>query len=304
MRENYELNIISNHPEFNNKILKKYNLDGIETVGAYGDEPFAIQFKNNTWQKVQVKLSLDGVCVLSGELANTAVDKNMWVVEPLGTLTLKAFPESTNGGSQFVFTHAKNSVAAHVTGDLSSRGIIAAAVFVEKPIQSHIKPYVWYTNTTSTFDWYSPGIMKDSTTCSGTTTTSGSAGNITLQNVKKCCVNNDSNCSSTIDCSNINEDTSNFVSVGAGSYVNHKIAYVEGLKEPTLTETIRVRYLWFDDLKDKLSKVNYEMSHASGFPGDKEKRFVNLDNVPKVDTSAANVAFVNDRQVTEYQRTV
>jgi len=46
--QNYSLEIISHHPKFNNKALRKYYVDGIETIGAWGDEPFEIRFKNNT----------------------------------------------------------------------------------------------------------------------------------------------------------------------------------------------------------------------------------------------------------------
>ena len=46
------------------------------------------------------------------------------------TLSLKAWPENSKSGASFVFTSAQNSVALHTHGDLSSRGIIAAAVFV------------------------------------------------------------------------------------------------------------------------------------------------------------------------------
>src|SRR5690606_36952116 len=116
--------------------LKKYNIEGIETVGAWGDEPFEIRFTNHTWQKIQVKISIDGTDVLTGKLANTEVNNDMWVVNGYGTLKLKAWPENNNGGAAFLFTSANDSVAIHTHGDLSHRGIIAAAVFVE----GHVEP--------------------------------------------------------------------------------------------------------------------------------------------------------------------
>src|ERR1700690_45680 len=93
---NYTLEIISHHPEFKNRNLKKYLVEGIETVGAWGNEPFEIRFKNNTYQKIQVKLSVDGTNILTGEPATTEVSKNMWVVNGYGTLNLKAWPENHN----------------------------------------------------------------------------------------------------------------------------------------------------------------------------------------------------------------
>ena len=133
---NYTLEIVSHHPKFNNRSLRKYYVDGIESVGVWGDEPFEIRFRNNTWQKVQVKLTLDGTDILTGKPAVTEVSKDMWVVNAYSTISLKAWPEDSNGGAAFVFTSANNSVAVHTHGDLSSRGIIAAAVFTE----GHVDP--------------------------------------------------------------------------------------------------------------------------------------------------------------------
>jgi len=78
--EKYELEIISNHPDFMGKALKQYDLDGIKTCGAYGNEPFAIKFKNNTWNKVQVKISIDGTDTSAGGAATTEPTSDMWVV--------------------------------------------------------------------------------------------------------------------------------------------------------------------------------------------------------------------------------
>src|SRR6266850_1095133 len=110
---NYTLEVISHLPQFKIKNLRKYYVDGIETVGAWGDEPFEIRFKNNTWQKVQVKISVDGTDVLSGKPADTELSKDMWVVNGYATLTIKAWPETNNGGAGFVFTSANNGVATH-----------------------------------------------------------------------------------------------------------------------------------------------------------------------------------------------
>src|SRR5271168_5367765 len=99
MTQNYSLEIISHHPSFSNKSLRKYYVDGIDTVGAWGDEPFEIKFTNHTWQKLQVKLSLDGTDILSGQPATTEVDEHMWVVNGGATMTLKAWPETNQGGA-------------------------------------------------------------------------------------------------------------------------------------------------------------------------------------------------------------
>lgn len=290
---NYTLEIISHHPEFKNKSLRKYYVDGIETIGAWGNEPFEIKFKNNTWQKVQVKLSLDGTDILTGAPANTEVNKDMWVVNGYATLTLKAWPETSNGGSQFVFTTAEKSVAVHTHGDLTSRGIIAAAVFTEghveparlNPVQHHhyyspirrsiYEPY-YYSD-------YSFGSYIGGTTLGGVSFNSSQSNSAVPAAAPA--ADSFSLCDSDVSDSISTESRgslSTLVSVGAGQHVDQKITYVTGLIKPIMAETVRVRYLWWDDLKAKLVECNVPAPHASGFPGDAKKNIMSIGNTPKI----------------------
>lgn len=302
---NYTLEIVSHHPKFNSKSLRKYYVDGIETVGAWGDEPFEIRFKNNTWQKVQVKITLDGTDILTGKPADTEVSKDMWVVNGYATLSLKAWPETNNGGAQFVFTSANNSVAVHTHGDLSSRGIIAAAVFTEghkstfpivinnTPTEHHHHHH--YPERRKCFDYYTSPVWIGGT--AGDTGGFGSGG-ITYTNTSGGLGGTLS--SSTISCNNAAPAASNsfylsdvgegaasaslesLVSVGAGQHVDQKIVHVEGLIQPIFTETVRVRYLWWDDLQQKLRTQTVAQPHASGFPGDRERKNIDLKCTPRV----------------------
>lgn len=269
-RSNYELEIISNHPEFKNKSLRKYYVEGVETVGAWGNEPFEIRFKNNTYQPVQVKLSLDGTDILTGSQANTNVTKDMWYVKAYNSLTLKAWPETSHGGSQFVFTSVDNSVAGHTHGDLSSRGIIAAAVYVE----GHVVQNYWIMN--DHYNWGSNGTSIRGGCLGGTY--SYSYNSASFGDCTKSCDSlslSDSNTKSR-------SKSSDLVSVGAGQYTDQKISYVTGLTKPLLTETIRVRYLWWDDLKAKLQEHTVSEPHATGFPGDIKQNIMSIGNTPKV----------------------
>jgi hypothetical protein len=312
---NYTLEIISHHPKFNSKSLKKYYVDGIETVGAWGDEPFEIRFTNKTWQKVQVKISLDGTDVLTGKPADTLVSKDMWVVSGYGTLCLKAWPEDNNGGAGFIFTSANNSVAVHTHGDLSSRGIIAAAVFTEghvepikltPPEQHHhhhhyppyvpptnpwpyVKPYepIWIYNTSDNtaggcrgLEYKSSSIMPNS-----------SGGTFSSNTVSNCGGMGASDAIS--DCffmSDVSDDDAapaaaagleKLVSVGAGQHVDQKITYVTGLIKPLFSETVRVKYLWWDDLVAKLRTETKAQPQPSGFPGDNRKN-IDLKGTPRI----------------------
>lgn len=308
---NYTLEVISHHPKFHNQTMKKYYVDGIETVGAWGDEPFEIRFKNNTWQKVQVKLSLDGTDILSGKPADTEVSKDMWVCNAYGTLSLKAWPETNNGGAAFVFTSANNSVAVHTHGDLSCRGIIAAAVFTEghvTPTPIVVNPWPYKTEEhhhhhhhyekNRGYDYYGPVWVGGLSGSTGGTF--GSSGGVILNNnslgnlsnsVYTC--NNAAPAASSSSfnlCSDVSDGGAeavgatfdSLVAIGAGEHVDQKITYVAGLIKPTFTETVRVKYMWWDDLQDKLRTHTKAQPHPSGFPGDNERKNIDLGCTPRV----------------------
>lgn len=130
--KNYELQVVSHLPKFDGKVLKHWFVDGLETIGVCGDEPFELVFKNNTSERVQVRLSVDGTDVLTGKEAHTSpTHDGMWVVDAWSSMALKAWPETDQRGRSFQFGKTADSVAAHTHGDMSSRGIIAAAVFIE-----------------------------------------------------------------------------------------------------------------------------------------------------------------------------
>lgn len=310
---NYSLEVISHHPTFKNKSLRKYYVDGIDTVGAWGDEPFEIKFTNHTWQKVQVKISVDGTDVLTGETATTAATEKMWVVNGYGTLSLKAWPENNNGGAQLVFTSANNSVAIHTHGDMSSRGIIAVAVYTE----GHVEPTRIRHDYYHHYDyWTRPyyigdvilgsscgglgGTLSNSTYTSNSiapTAAGGTSNTFSLNNagMNSCDASYSANASAA-DSRGETKGLESLAAVGAGQHVDQKISYVQGLIKPTFTETVRVRYIWWDDLVSKLRQNNYPMPHASGFPADNQTN-ISLGNTPRIGNYGT--AFPREKQAAQ-----
>jgi len=306
---NYELNVISHHQDFNGKSLRKYYVNGIDTVGAYGNEPFSIVFKNNTWQKVQVVISVDGTDVFTGKRASTEPNNKMWVVNPCSKLELSAWCENDFGGASFVFTSADNSVAIHTHGDLSSRGIIAAAVFVE----GHVEPqrldrhyhyhydYTWpnfwinypYTTIGTLSSQYTGSITSPTWTIYNNTNTTGvvSQNNaINLGNIghnsatfDSCEVGEAMPAASEMSGTRARQSLESLVAVGAGQHVDQKISYVQGLIKPVFTETVRVKYVWWDTLVEMLRQNNVPTAHPSGFPADGDKHHhINLCSTPRL----------------------
>lgn len=291
----YNLEVISHHPAFEKKSLRKYSVDGIETVGAWGNEPFELRFKNNTYSRIQVKFSIDGTDIMTGELASTEPSSKMWIVEPYSTISLKAWPETNNGGARFVFTTGEKGVAANTHGDMSNRGIIAAAVFVE----GHVEPPVLYVpfifnnnydyrccDSDSRIARRSKMYQSYTLSNTGNNMKSTAINTVYNSNTFNMCDASDSiscNVASAAAAGTETLELKSEASVGAGEYVNQNITYVAGLKKPVFTETVRVRYLWWDDLQAKLKSQAQVEAQPSGFPADKKN--INLGSTPRIQST-------------------
>jgi hypothetical protein len=272
----YSLDIISHHAQFKNRSLKKYSVNGIETVGAWGDEPFEVRFRNNTGQKLQVKVSIDGTDILTGDLADTQVSKDMWVVGPYRTLNLKAWPENSKGGAAFVFTSASNSVANHIHGDMSNRGVIAVAVFTE----GHVEPQ----RTNYYFDRLMLGDVTKGGNPRGYSDNRRSKMTKSFEAVSVPVSANNTIGEMSFDSlrDDVDSDLKNLVAVGAGEQVEQNITYVEGLVKPIFSEIVKVKYMWWDELKASLQ--GDKPVSQDGFPGDK-RNILDLSSTPRIKTA-------------------
>jgi hypothetical protein len=125
------LAIVAHGTENVGRQYRQYELDGIPTIGVMQGEEFGIRFNSRFFDTIQVVVSVDGTNVLTGKQATLDPLQRMWVVQGYGSLELIAWPETTESGAAFVFTSAAKSVAAHTHGDMSARGYIGVAVFVE-----------------------------------------------------------------------------------------------------------------------------------------------------------------------------
>jgi hypothetical protein len=279
LSSNYTLEIISDHPEFRNRALRKYNIEGINTVGAFGSEPFSILFRNNTYNKVEIIISLDGTDILTGKPADTNINNQRWLVNPYSELKVSAWCESNHGGARFIFTNANNSVALNTHGDMSNRGIIAAAVFVEGHVEP-VKISHHHHHHPSWFTFTSDCLRSIHTNSFTKCADSVSVNNCSAPASLDLCDDSDNSYS---ECNvNASQELRSLASVGAGEYVNQHISYVQGLIKPIFTDTVRVRYLWWDELKAKLEQGACSDAQPSGFPGDKHEGFIKLGKTPRV----------------------
>ncbi len=288
----YTLDIISKCAKHNGKTLRKHAVDGHDTVGAISGEEFEIHFRNNTGSPVQAKISIDGVDILSGGLADTSTKGTMWYVRPFESLKLQAYPETNLSGAAFRFTTADKSVAMGTTGDLSSRGIIAAAVFTEgqKP-QSRRDRGIGGSSASDRFynTEYGFGVFTFSSGTKHLSDHNDTLGGVRLNNINESNIGNVApsaglgfDYGSSVETQSLSLNANReLVAVGAGQQVEQKIETVAGLTFPVLSAQVQVRYLWWSELKEKLAS---EISgrDPNGFPGDsKPKKIMSLGTTPK-----------------------
>ena len=281
MTNKYTLEIVSSD---NEKVYKKHNIDDLDIIGVYENEPFKIRFKNNTLKKVQVRVSVDGTDIITGEKASTSLDGRMWVVQAYGTLELKAWPEDNKGGAEFLFGKTEDSVAANTHGDLSAKGLIAVAVFEEQ----YEPPVYFNTGWNKGFNWTSGssgGWGGTYGSSSGPIYRSNTSTSVDTKSFSKSSTHDIrmgeyiADCSNSVDylCEDVGEAGP---AVGAGDYQEQTIVKTAGLIEPKFAEVVQVKYEWWTSLK---SKVRVAKPKFQAFPGDIEKG-INLGSTPRLET--------------------
>lgn len=321
IQSDFDLEIVSKHPEFNGRSMKKYSVEGIDTIGCWGDEPFEVHFHNRSSEDVQVRISLDGTDILTAKPASLEINHDMWFVRAGRTLHLRAWAETNKGGAKFVFTSGDKSVALHAHGDVSHKGVISAAVFTERDRPQHVLQRRFATTkSASRFeddDAFKGGDAFGGSGILGGGFSGGPPGSGRLPGVYSNVVS--SNVAAPVPASGVGSHTPDAVlesfgnrnretvvqdyslseqtkskslkkeaAVGAGEFVEQRTHTVKGLDNPVLNSILRVRYMWWDDLLAKLSKHSYDDPHPTGFPAEKIKSFADLSNVPRVSSVADN----------------
>lgn len=244
------------------RTLRRYTIGGEELVGVHGREPYAVVLRNSTGARIEARITIDGKDVLTGEPGTLAPEGKRWVVAPYGSLELKAWPESREGGAAFVFADAGQSVSAHTGGDASHLGIIAAAVFVEgAPAPAYrgsgdaLRSFRQESGGPATYG----GAMRG-----GEAFSYGDAPVMRGGSAR-----------------------STGPGTGAGSHTEQHIGATEGLRAPRLEQVLAVRYVWADDLAALLAKREAPPTFVAGFPGARPDEWpgIALGSTPRIATS-------------------
>ena len=250
-----DLILFSLNPANSRRQMRAYEVDGISHVGVELGESYGIRFRNTSGERLQVRLSVDGTDVLTGDKATLDPSGKMWVVRPYDLLELTAWPETTQGGASFVFTSQEDSVAAHTHGDTSAKGIISAAVFTEgyRPPQPMTLG----------------GIDGDMPVFRGATRGGGTFGSESYGATRSL---------------GTKGAVPEGVGTGAGEFRQLRVGHTQGLVQPTYSELVRLRVILWTDLVDRLHVlgVEPEPSFPTGF---EPPRLANLGSTPRQGTS-------------------
>ena len=93
-------------------------------------QPYSIQFRNNSPNRVMAIISVDGVDVVDGKPATA--ESRGYIVEGYASAEIKGWRTSTSEVRQFFFEDKHGSYSAATTGETTNCGVIAVKVFAEK----------------------------------------------------------------------------------------------------------------------------------------------------------------------------
>jgi hypothetical protein len=101
-------------------------------IQATQNERYRLHVANNSDQRVGLVIAVDGRNIISGKQSWLASSERMYILEPHDSTDYEGWRTGTDQTNRFYFTESKNSYAA-AWGDSSAMGVIAMAVYAERP---------------------------------------------------------------------------------------------------------------------------------------------------------------------------
>lgn len=109
--------------------LPTYTHGGSMYVAGRMGERYNIRVRNNTGERVEAVVSVDGRDVVSGQLGNYKTQRG-YVLEPWGSVVIDGYRQSLDTVAAFRFTDVGNSYSGR-WGNPQNVGVIGVAVFKE-----------------------------------------------------------------------------------------------------------------------------------------------------------------------------
>jgi hypothetical protein len=101
-------------------------------IQATQNDRYRLRVVNNSNQRVGLVIAVDGRNIISGKQSWLANSERMYILNPHDSADYEGWRTGTNQTNRFYFTEAQNSYAA-AWGDNSAMGVIAMAVYAERP---------------------------------------------------------------------------------------------------------------------------------------------------------------------------
>lgn len=110
-------------------VIQTFWHDGSLYVAGQNGGRYNLRVKNNTGERVEAVVTVDGRDVVSGQLGNYKSQRG-YVIEPYGSVAIEGFRQSLEQVAAFRFTDIGNSYSAR-RGSPQHVGVIGVAVFKE-----------------------------------------------------------------------------------------------------------------------------------------------------------------------------
>ncbi len=138
------IEIIDDHGR---SFAKHQHRNGYKSHRAYLEakkgKNYKLRVRNQTNKRIAIVIAVDGRNIISGKKSNLKNHERMYVLGPHQSATYKGWRTGKNRVNRFHFTASGDSYAA-AWGDHSAMGVIAAAVYEEKPQRQYSSDY--YSN--------------------------------------------------------------------------------------------------------------------------------------------------------------
>ena len=122
---NYEVDIL-----VNGKPIKQFRYKGDSFIEGRKGSNFELKFTNNTWKRVEVVPSVDGLDVIDGEECGT--ESSGYVVNARDSITIPGWRLDNDTVAEFIFKDKKKSYASRSGKGTANVGAIGFMVFEEK----------------------------------------------------------------------------------------------------------------------------------------------------------------------------
>jgi hypothetical protein len=133
-----KIDIIKDHGRALHQYRTTSHKPGVERAYLEADKGshYSIRIRNTSNRRIGVVIAVDGRNILTGKKSWLGNHEKMYILDAYETSTYTGWRTSKNQVNRFYFTSSDNSYV-DAWGDRSAMGVIAVAVYEEKPQRHH-----------------------------------------------------------------------------------------------------------------------------------------------------------------------